>query len=116
MYEEAQLEYIGEGYVKEIYPNGKEVTRKETHFERQDRIAKVSQKCAVGIRTVKDRLGKKCSYLSYTRKNDDYGVKAIIHGKEVTVALGGTPADVDFGGYDDLYKQLEEHAKDIDRG
>ena len=113
---EVKTEYVGDGYVKEIYPNGKETRRKETYFEKQDRVAQIAQKCAVGIKTVKQRLGKKCSYLSYTRKNDDYGVKAIIHGKEVTVALGGTPDDADFGSYDDLYKQLEDHAKNIDRG
>ncbi len=61
---------------------------------------------------VKNRLGSKCSYLSWQRTGDDYGIKAVINGKKIEVALGGTPKDVEYEQYNDLFEKLNNYGED----
>lgn len=64
------------------------------------------------LNILRGRLGSKCSYLSFTRHNDDYGMKAVINGKTIDVAIGGEPHHIEDSTYEELYKQLDGYDKD----
>lgn len=58
------------------------------------------------LNLLRGRLGSKCTYLSFTRYRDDYGLKAVINGKQIDIAIGGEPQDLSEQTYDELYKEL----------
>ena len=82
----------------------------QTNFEKSLELFKKIQFHKSGLKLIKDRLGNKCSYLSWTRNGN--GIKAIISGKEIEVVLGGTPDDVGYEEYESLFEKLNVYGKE----
>jgi hypothetical protein len=81
------------------------------NFRKQDDYTKIVHH-KTNISRLKSRLGKKCSYLSWQRTGDQYGIKSVIDNNTIEVALGGTPDDVGYEEYENLFNKLNIYGKE----
>lgn len=99
--------------IEEVLPD---IIENESHYqksvrEHQELIQQMGFHNKM-ITQLKGRLGNKCSYLSWQRYEDEYGIKAVIDGDQVDVMLGGTPKDVGYEEYENLFEKLSAYEKE----